>query len=200
MKRYLILILVILVLTLAGIVGCGQKSSSTEIYHNSKYGYSLEIPKTWTINEEKNRQTITFRSPHNQMEIVVNVDSEDALNDFYSEFVARAGDTAMTPLELLARASATEDEKLGAKVKYIEWNENAMTTFTLIETEDFQSWVKTYYIIDKGNFYLIAFKVIGYSDSEFNEYRNKLNEICKGFCIDDSSVINLPEGKTVFDF
>jgi hypothetical protein len=54
--------------------------------------------------------------------------------------------------------------------------------------------------VDIGNFYIIEFKVLGYSDSEFEEYRNQINEICQTTHIDGATVINLPEGKTIFDF
>ena len=205
MKRYFTPILIILVLTSGVLVACGQKASSTEIYQNEKYGYSLEIPKTWTIKEERSGQTVTFRSSHDQMEIIVKVDSEEALNDFHSEFYSEARSRSvdvedMTPLELVVRANETDQAELGGEGKRIDWNEHAITTLFLIKAEEWKSWVKTCFIVDKGYFYIIAFKVLGYSDSEFEGYRNQINAISKTFHIEGSTVINLPEGKTIFDF
>jgi len=204
MKRYLLLMVVaILVMTSTVLVACGQKASSTEIYQNDQYGYSFGIPKTWTttINEEEIGHTATFAPPHNQMEITVKVSSEEALNNSYSEARSRGVDVeGMTPLELVVRYHATELINLGETVRRIDWSEHAVTTFALIEAKDWKSWVKTCYIVDNGNFYIITFKVLGYSDSEFEEYRNQINEICKSFHIEGSTVINLPEGKTIFDF
>lgn len=197
MKRYLTPILLVLAVMSGLLSSC---STGIEVYHNHQYGYSMTLPAHWSSKEDTNPHGMTFYPSHRQMEIVVIVDSEDALNDLYSEFVAHSGDTNMTPLELVSRGKATEDMELGAKVKYTEWNENALTTFTLIDAKDFTSWVKTYYIVDNNKFYIISFKVLGYSDSEFKEYQDQLNEICKSFHIDDSSVISLPEGKTIFDF
>ena len=203
MKRYLIPIMTILVLASGVMAGCGQKTSSTEIYQNSKYGYSVNIPKTWTttINEEEIGHTATFAPTHNQMEITVKVSSEEALNNSYSEARSRGVDVkGLTPLELMIRYRSTEITELGAEGKRINWNEQAVTTLIFIEGKDWKSWVKTHYVIDRGNFYIIEFKVLGYSDSEFEDYRNQVNEICKSFRIEGSTVINLPEGETIFDF
>ena len=54
--------------------------------------------------------------------------------------------------------------------------------------------------MDLGNFYIIEFKVVGYSTPEIEDYRDQINEICSSFNIEGSTVISLPEGKTVFDF
>ena len=204
MKRYLITLLVaILVLVSVVLVACGQKTSSTEIYQNSKYGYSVNIPLTWTStsSEDAIGQTVTLRPPNNQKEITVKVSSEVALNNAFSEAKNRGVDVkGLTPLELMIRYRSTEITELGAEDKRINWNEQAVTTLIFIEGKDWKSWVKTHYVVDRGNFYIIEFKVLGYSDSEFEEYRNQVNEICRSFHIEGSTVINLPEGKTIFDF
>ncbi len=51
MKRYLIPIVIVLVLTLGLLVACGQQASSTEIYHNYQYGYMIEYPSSWTLDD-----------------------------------------------------------------------------------------------------------------------------------------------------
>ena len=194
MKRYLILIPVAILMLASGLlVACGQKANSTEIYQNDQYGYSFGIPKTWTttINEEEIGHTATFAPTHNQMEIIVKVSSEEALNNSYSEARSLGIDVeGMTPLELVVRYRATELINLGETVRRIDWSEHAVTTFTLIEAKDWKSWVKTCYIVDIGNFYIIEFKVLGYSESEFEEYRNQVNEICKSFHIEGSVEAN----------
>ena len=203
MKRYLIPIMTILVLASGVMAGCGQKTSSTKIYQNDQYAYSVNIPETWTstIIEDTIGQTVTFCAPNNQMEIIVKVSSELALNNAFSEAKNRGVDVkGLTPLELMIRYRSTEITELGAEDKRINWNEQAVTTLIFIEGKDWKSWVKTHYVVDRGNFYIIEFKVLGYSDSEFEEYRNQVNEICRSFHIEGSTVINLPEGKTIFDF
>jgi len=201
MKRYPILILLTILMLASGmVVGCGE-AATTYTYHSTQYGWLITVPDDWTVVEDGNGQTITFYPSHKQMEITVNVDSEETLNTFYSEAKSRGVDVEdMTPLELVIRAGATELEQLGAQGKRIDWNEHAVTTFALIEAKEWKSWVKTCYIVDNGSFYIMTFKVLGYSDSEFEEYRNQINEICKTTHIDGATVINLPEGKTIFDF
>lgn len=203
MKRYLIPIWIILVMTSTVLVACGQKASSSEMYQNEKYGYSFKVPKIWTttISEEEIGHTATFAPTHNQIEITVKVSSEETLNNSYSEARSRGVDVeGMTPLELVVRYHATDQMELGGEGKRIDWSEHAVTTFYLIKAEGWKSWVKTCYVVDKGYFYIITLKVLGYSESEFEEYRNQINEIYKSFRIEGSTVINLPEGKTIFDF
>jgi len=205
MREYLAsLILAIVVLASVQVVRCNQESSSTEVYQNEQYGYSLKIPKTWNVKEERNRDSITFSSPNNQMEIRVVVDSEESLNRFFSEAKSKGVDVkGLTPLELLVRFTGTEQMELGAEGKRIDWNEHAVTTFALVKGSGWKSWVKTLCILDRGKVYLISFKVLGYSDSEFEEYRSQVNQICKTVHtvhVEGSTVISLPEGKTVFDF
>ena len=193
----------ILVLASGVMASCGQKASSNQIYQNDQYGYSVNIPETWTStgSEDASGQTVTFRPPNNQMEVTVKVSSELALNNAFSEAKNRGVDVkGLTPLELMIRYRSTEITELGAEGKRINWNEQAVTTLIFIEGKDWKSWVKTHYVVDRGNFYIIEFKVLGYSDSQFEEYRNQVNEICKSFHIEGSTVINLPEGKTIFDF
>ena len=201
-KRYLIPILLgILMLTSCLLVACDQESSSTRIYQNDQYGYSLRIPKTWTISEKSSGQPTTFRPSHDQMEITVTINSEDVLNKSFSEAKNRGVDVkGMTPLELLVRFNATEQLKSGGEGKRIDWNEHAITTVYLIQAKEWKSWVKTLYILDNSNIYVIVFKVLGYSDSEFEAHRTQINSICKSFRIQGSAVNNLPEGKTIFDF
>lgn len=201
MKRYLILILVATLVLSSGLwVGCG-KAATTYTYHSTKYGWLITVPEYWTIEEDRNGQTVTFYPSHKQMEITVSVDSEETLNTFYSEAKSRGVDVEdMTPLELVVRAGATEQMELGAQGKRIDWNKHAITTFALIKAKEWKSWIKTCYIVDKGNFYIMTFKVIGYSDTEFEEYRNQINKICQTIYIDGATVIDLPEGKTIFDF
>jgi hypothetical protein len=200
MKRHLILVLTTLLLASGLMVGCGE-AATTFTYHSAQYGWSITVPDDWTVVEDENGQAVTFYPSHKQMEITVNVDSEETLNTFYSEAKSRGVDVEdMTPLELVIRAGATEQEQLGAQDQRIDWNEHAVTTFALIEAKGWKSWVKTCYIVDNGNFYIMTFKVLGYSDSEFEEYRNQINEIYKTTHIDGATVINLPEGKTIFDF
>jgi len=204
MKRYIIsVVLAILVLASGFVISCGEEGGSTQVYCNNEYGYSFEVPKTWAVtsSEDTIGQTATFRSPNNQMEITVKVTSEVALNNAFLEAESRGVDVkGLTPLELMIRYRNTELTELGAEGERIDWNEHAVTTFALIVGTDWKSWVKTCYIVDRSNFYIIEFKVLGYSDSQFEEYRNQINEICKSFHIEGSTVINLPEGKTVFDF
>ena len=203
MKRCLIPIWIILLLASALLVACNQKSISTEVYQNSKYGYSVNIPKTWTStsSEDASGEAVTFRPPNKQMEVTVKVSSKLALNNAFSEAKNRGVDVkGLTPLELVIRYRSTEITELGAEGKRINWNEQAVTTIIFTEGKDWKSWVKTHHVVDRGNFYIIEFKVLGYSDSEFEEYRNQVNEICKSFHIEGSTVINLPEGKTIFDF
>ena len=200
MKRYLIPILIISVLALGSWVSCG-KAATTYIYHSAQYDWSVTVPEDWTAEEDRNGQTVTFYPSHNQMEITVNVDSEETLNKGYSEVKRRGFDVEdMTPLELAVRYHEAELMELGGEGKRIDWNEHAITTFFLIKAKDWKSWVKTCFIVDKGNFYIINFKVLGYSDSEFEEYRNQVNKICKTFHIEGSTVVNLAEGETIFDF
>lgn len=202
MRRFLTsIILTVLVLASVQVVGCNEESSSTEVYKNEQYGYSLKIPKTWNIREERNRESVTFSSPNNQMEIRVVVDTEESLNRSFSEAKSKGVDVkGMTPLELLVRFTGTEQMEQGAEGKRIDWNEYAVTTFALVKGSGWKSWVKTLYILDRGKVYLMSFKVLGYSDSEFEELRSQVNQIYKTVHIEGSTVINLPEGKTIFDF
>lgn len=195
------IVLAIVVLASVQLAGCNPKGGSTEAYQNEQYGYSLKIPKTWNVREERNRESVTFRSPNNQMEIRVVVDSEESLNKSFSEAKSKGVDVkGMTPLELLVRFTGTEQMELGAEGKRIDWNEHAITTFALVRGSGWKSWVKTLYVLDMGKVYLISFKVLGYSDSEFEEYRSQVNQICKSVHIEGSTVISLPDGKTIFDF
>ncbi len=181
----------------------GLKVSSTKIYQNKNYSYSAEVPKTWTISEtqEKYGHIVILSPAHNQMEITIKVSSEESLENSFAEARSKGVDVkGMTPLELMVRYRSTDIINRGVPIKRIDWNDHALTTFTLIETKDYKSWTKTCYIVDIGNFYIIEFKVLGYSDSEFENYRNQINEICKSFRIQGSTAINLPEGKTIFDF
>jgi hypothetical protein len=199
MKKRLIPILIILMLVLGSTTSCGQEKA----YRNDKYGYSFEVPKTWTVtsSEDTNGETVAFRSPDNQMEITINVSSEATLNDAFGEAKSRGADVeGLTPLEYVIRYNSAELTELGAQGNRIDWNENAVTVFTIINGSDWVSWAKIYYIVDMGYFYIIEFKVVGYSTSELEDYRDQINEICSSFNIEGSTVINLPEGKTVFDF
>lgn len=202
MKRYLILILIIVVLTSGLMVGCGV-AATTFTYHSAQYGWSITVPDDWTVkeSEEKYGQTVILSSTNNQMEITVKASSEESLNNSYEEARSHGVDVqGMTPLELVVSYRSTELINSGVPINHIDWNDHALTTFCIIETNDFKSWVKTCYIVDIGNFYIIEFKVLGYSDSEFEEYRNQINEICQTTHIDGATVINLPEGNTIFDF
>jgi hypothetical protein len=190
------------VLTSGLMVGCGV-AATTFTYHSAQYGWSITVPDDWTVkeSEEKYGQTVILSSTNNQMEITVKASSEESLNNSYEEARSHGVDVqGMTPLELVVSYRSTELINSGVPINHIDWNDHALTTFCIIETNDFKSWVKTCYIVDIGNFYIIEFKVLGYSDSEFEEYRNQINEICQTTHIDGATVINLPEGKTIFDF
>jgi hypothetical protein len=196
------ILLGILVLTSGMVVGCGE-AATTFTYHSAQYGWSITVPDDWTVkeSEEKYGQTVILSSTNNQMEITVKASSEEALNNSYEEARSHGVDVQdTTPLELVVSYRSTELINSGVPINHIDWNDHALTTFCIIETKDFKSWVKTCYIVDIGNFYIIEFKVLGYSDSEFEEYRNQINEICQTTHIDGATVINLPEGKTIFDF
>ena len=199
MKKRLVPILIILMLVTGSTISCSQEKG----YRNDKYGYSFEVPKTWTstTSEDANGETVAFRSPDNQMEITINVSSEQTLNDAFLEAKNSGADVeGLTPLEYVVRYNSAELTEMGAQGNRIDWNENAVTVFTLINGSDWVSWAKIYYIVDLGNFYIIEFKVVGYSTPEIEDYRDQINEICSSFNIEGSTVISLPEGKTVFDF
>jgi hypothetical protein len=123
------------------LVACGQKGSSTEIYQNSKYGYSVNIPKTWasTSSEDASGEAVTFRPPNKQMELTVKVSSQLALNNAFSEAKNRGVDVkGLTPLELMIRYRSTEITELGAEGNRINWNEQAVTTLIFIEGKDWK--------------------------------------------------------------
>lgn len=187
----------ILVLAPGLLVSCGQ---ATVLYCNHEYGYSVEVPKNWLIEEEESGQTVLLHPSHEQMEIAFNVYGEDMLSNLHSKVAVKFPDMEMSALELVVYGISMENKELGAEVKQIVWNERAITTFTYLKEENFTTWMKTCYIVDVGYFYMITFKALGYSDSEFQMYRNQVNEICRTIRISNSSVIKLPEGKTVFDF
>lgn len=195
MKRYIIILLAILVLIMGILVGCGEP---TVIYRNQQYGYSLNLPKDWTLKEEEN--IVNFRSPNGNMEVVIQIDSEDKVNKIHSDAIVKFPDIKLDPLELFAYLLDKEDENRGAKVIVYDWNKHARTTFSYWEGKGYKSWVKKIYILDNGHLYFMIFKALGYSDSEFEDYRSQVNNICKSICIDGATVIKFPEGKTIFDF
>lgn len=49
MKRYLLLVLIIILVLTPGLVGCAQETTT---YYNSEFGYSVEMPKNWVVIEE----------------------------------------------------------------------------------------------------------------------------------------------------
>lgn len=87
----------------------------------------------------------------------------------------------------------------GAEVRYIAFSEQTIVTFAYTAGDDWQSWVKSYHIVHNGKFYIIAFKALGYSDFEFDSYREQVNEICKSLNIAGFDA-SLPESRTIFDF
>jgi hypothetical protein len=109
MKRHFIPVVVILVLALVPLLGCGQ----TTVYNNHKYGYSVESPNDWVIEGgKKESDTVCYGT----------VDGRPTLNTIVSVHI-----TPMTGSQELHKVVMEQFDRDCAIISILDYCEEKVT-------------------------------------------------------------------------
>ena len=144
--NWLALMTVIAMLLASGLIGgcaLGLRVSPTEIYQNERYGYSLELPRAWTIDEteEKYGQTTIFYPSHSQIEITVKVSAEQELNNAFSEARSIGVDVVVEPVEGCTLADLTGSPKVNVAEIICLFETDLTDNYTQVfKTQDTEQW------------------------------------------------------------